>query len=95
MPAQPTHPAPTHPPASTPTPKAAAVADDDAPPKYKRPLPKPGDKDYVTGQPVDDAEADKVEKEVADKHAAAKAAAKAVSAKHDDPAKPTTKSQEP
>lgn len=32
--------------------------------EYERPLPQPGDKDYVAGQPVDDAEADKTEGEV-------------------------------
>jgi hypothetical protein len=64
-------PAPPAKPAQAPP---AAKPEDDAPVKYKRPLPKPGDKDYVVGQPVDDAEADKVEKEEAEKHAAAKKA---------------------
>jgi hypothetical protein len=31
---------------------------------YDRPLPIPGDKDYIAGQPVDDVEADEVEAEV-------------------------------
>jgi hypothetical protein len=31
---------------------------------YKRPLPKPGDKDYVAGQPLSDAEASATEAEV-------------------------------
>ena len=53
----------SNPPASKPA--------DDGPPKFKRPLPKPGDKDYVVGQPTTDEEADKVEKEEAEKHAAA------------------------
>ena len=67
---------PTHPqPPPTPPAKPPAKPADEEPPKYKRPLPKPGDKDYVAGQPVSDEEADKVEKEVAAKHAAAKAAA--------------------
>jgi hypothetical protein len=43
---------------------------DDEPPKYKRPLPQPGDKDYVTGQPATEEEADKIEQEEAEKHAA-------------------------
>jgi hypothetical protein len=66
----PTH--PQHPPQPA---KPAPKADDDGPQKYKRPLPQPGDKDYVTGQPISEEEANKVEKQEADKHAAAKAAA--------------------
>ena len=41
------------------------------PQKYDRPLPQPGDKDYVVGQPIDDAEADRVEKEQEERYAAA------------------------
>jgi hypothetical protein len=32
--------------------------------EYERPLPQPGDKDYVAGQPVDDAEADETESQL-------------------------------
>lgn len=32
--------------------------------EYERPLPQPGDKDYVAGQPVTEEEADATEKEV-------------------------------
>lgn len=32
--------------------------------EYDRPLPQPGDKDYVAGQPVDDAEADETENQL-------------------------------
>jgi hypothetical protein len=76
-------PTPTHPHSPPPpqSPKPASKADDEGPPKYKRPLPQPGDKDYVTGQPISDEEADKVEKEEADKHAAVKAAADKAAAK--------------
>jgi hypothetical protein len=73
-----TTPTPQPPPQS---PKPASKGTDDAPPKYKRPLPQPGDKDYVAGQPVSDEEADKVEKEVADKAAAKAAADKAAATK--------------
>jgi hypothetical protein len=41
------------------------------PQKYDRPLPQPGDRNYVVGQPIDDAEADKVEKEQHERFAAA------------------------
>jgi hypothetical protein len=83
-PSHPHSPPPSSQPAK-PAPKPAV--DSEEPQKYKRPLPQPGDKDYVTGQPIDDEEADKVEKQEADKHAAAKqeadkhAAAKAAAAK--------------
>ena len=69
----PTHPQP--PPQQPAKPASKPAVDSEEPQKYKRPLPQPGDKDYVTGQPISDEEADKVEKQEADKHAAAKAAA--------------------
>jgi hypothetical protein len=47
--------------------------DPPAPKKYKRPLPQPGDKDYVTGQPSSEEEADAIEKAEAEKYAHAKA----------------------
>jgi hypothetical protein len=69
----PQHPAP---PAQPPSKPAPPPLEEDAfpPQKFKRPLAQPGDKDYVTGQPTTDEEADRIEKEEADKHAAAKAA---------------------
>jgi hypothetical protein len=72
----PTHPhSPPPPPQQPAKPASKPAVDSEEPQKYKRPLPQPGDKDYVTGQPISDEEADKVEKQEADKHAAAKAAA--------------------
>jgi hypothetical protein len=61
---------PLPPPVKRSTAAAPDVVLSDEPPKYKRPLPLPGDKDYVTGQPASEEEADRIEKEVADKYAA-------------------------
>jgi hypothetical protein len=69
-------------PAAPPAPPAKPA--DDGPVKYKRPLPQPGDKDYVVGQPTTDEEADKVEKEEAAKHEAAKKLQAEAAAKHEE-----------
>jgi hypothetical protein len=77
----PNHPQPPVPPArpAQPTqpakPQAPPSSDLQPPQKYERPLPQPGDKDYVVGQPIDDEEADKVEKEQNERYAAAQKAA--------------------
>jgi hypothetical protein len=50
-------------PAQPARPQVPAAAEPHPPQKYDRPLPQPGDKDYVVGQPVDEEEASRVEKE--------------------------------
>lgn len=73
---------PPAPPAQPAKPQSPPVATELHPPqKYDRPLPQPGDKDYVVGQPIDDAEADRVEKEQEERYAAAQKAAQEAEAK--------------
>lgn len=73
-PQQPTQPARPQAPPKEPN----SDAEPQPPQKYERPLPQPGDKDYVVGQPIDDAEADRVEKEQNERFAAAQKAAQEV-----------------
>jgi hypothetical protein len=90
----PNHPQPPAPPARPPQPAQPAkpsspppsgLATEPQPPqKYDRPLPQPGDKDYVVGQPIDDEEADKVEKEQNERFAAAQKSAHEAEARRRD-----------
>jgi hypothetical protein len=63
---------------AAPAPDAPSTTDLHPPQKYDRPLPQPGDKDYVVGQPIDDEEADRVEKEDEERFARGQAAMKAL-----------------
>jgi hypothetical protein len=54
------------------------------PQKFKRPLPQPGDKDYVVGQPVDEEEASRVEREDEERYEHGQALVKEAQARRQD-----------
>ena len=82
-PQQPAQPAKPHSPSQS-APATPASEQRTPPQKYERPLPQPGDKDYVAGQPIDEEEANKVEKEQDERYAAGQKAAQEVEAKRRD-----------
>jgi hypothetical protein len=61
--------------------QGAGAAEPHPPRKFRRPLPQPGDNDYVVGQPVDEEEAARVEREDEERYARGLAAAQEAQAK--------------
>lgn len=61
--------------ALTPEQRTALVTEPRPPQKFKRPLPQPGDNDYVQGQPVNEEEARRVEQEDEERFARGQASA--------------------
>ena len=60
----------------TPEQRVGLVTEPHPPQKFKRPLPQPGDPDYVAGQPVNEEEAARMEKLEEDRYAYAQQAAR-------------------
>jgi hypothetical protein len=61
--------------ALTPEQRTALVTEPHPPQKFRRPLPQPGDNDYVQGQPINEEEAARVEAEDEERYARAQAQA--------------------
>ena len=68
----------------TPEQRTGLVTEPHPPQKFKRPLPQPGDPDYVAGQPVNEEEARRMEKLEEDRYAYAQQAAKDAEARRMD-----------
>lgn len=68
----------------TPEQRTGLVTEPHPPQKYKRPLPQPGDSDYVQGQPVNEEEADRVEREDEERFERGQAAAREAEARRQD-----------
>jgi hypothetical protein len=83
-PQPPPKPAAPQPVALTPEQRTALVTEPHPPQKYRRPLPQPGDNDYVAGQPVNEEEAARVEAEDEERYARAQAAAQEAIARRQD-----------
>ena len=66
----------------TPEQRTALVTEPHPPQKFKRPLPQPGDNDYVQGQPVNEEEARRVEQEDEERSSAATGGQRRRSAAH-------------
>lgn len=68
----------------TPEQRTALVTEPHPPQKFKRPLPQPGDNDYVQGQPVNEEEARRVEQEDEERFERGQQAAKDAEARRMD-----------
>jgi hypothetical protein len=68
----------------TPEQRTGLVTEPHPPQKFRRPLPQPGDPDYVAGQPVNEEEAARMEKLEEDRYAYAQQAAKDAEARRMD-----------
>ena len=79
----------------TPEQRVGLVTEPHPPQKFKRPLPQPGDPDYVAGQPVNEEEAARMEKLEEDRYAYAQQAAKDAEARRMDARDPEEGEQHP
>jgi hypothetical protein len=88
-PARPSQPAQSAQPAKPQAPPQGPSSTEPHPPqKFKRPLPQPGDSDYVVGQPIDEEEATRVEREDEERYARGLAAVQEAQAKQASKDKP-------
>ena len=79
----------------TPEQRTGLVTEPHPPQKFKRPLPQAGDPDYVAGQPVNEEEAQRMEKLEEDRYAYAQQAAKDAEARRMDARDPEEGEQHP
>lgn len=68
----------------TPEQRTALVTEPHPPQKFRRPLPQPGDNDYVVGQPVNEEEAARVEREDEERYARGLVASQEAEARRQD-----------
>ena len=75
--------------------RTGLVTEPHPPQKFKRPLPQPGDSDYVQGQPVNEEEARRVEQEDEERYARGQAAAQEAISRRQDARDPEEGEQYP
>ena len=81
------------PPELTPEQRTALVTEPHPPQKFRRPLPQPGDNDYVQGQPVNEEEAQRVEREDEERYQRGQASAQEAIRRRQDARDPAEEEQ--